>query len=335
MTRPSARVLSLLLLAAVLVLPSTAAFAAEAPPLPALGIAPVDHAGSWFELELEPGSTEHLAVEVANHGEGATSAVSYAADSYTLVNGGMGVELRDEPDGGATGWLAFPDEVVELAAGQAVRRTLAVQVPEDAEAGEYLAALVVENDEPVRSQAQLGFDQVVRQAIAVSITIPGPAEPALVVGPAEHKEIPGASVALVEVENPGNRHLAPSAELTLTDADGAVLGTREFEMDRFYAGTTTQLELPVPEPLAPGEYTMTADLTDAEYEVAARGATAFEVAAPPISERSSAVLDRIGASLGAPGLPGWALLVAAVGLVGIGTLLPVVVRRRKGVITGR
>lgn len=266
---------------------------------------------------------------MANHGAAPTSAVSYAADAYTLINGGMGVELRDEPDDATGQWLGFPDEVVELGAGQAVRRTVTVRVPEDAAAGECLAALVVENDEPVRSEAQLGLDQVVRQAIAVSITVPGPTDPALVVGAAHHKEIPDGSVVLVDVGNPGNATSPPSAELTLTDADGEVLARHAFEIDRFYAGTSTQLELPVPQPLSPRDYTLTADLADAEHEVAARGATAFEVSAPPLPERGADALERIGASVGATGIPGWAVLAAAVGLVGIGALLPLALRRRQ------
>ena len=330
MTRTCVRALTTMLLTlAVTPLLLGAAAAAEEPAMPALGITPADRSGSWYELELEPGATEHLSVEVANHGEESLDVASYAADVYTLVNGGMGVRLRDEPISGTTEWLEFPSDVVTLAPDQAVRPTATVTVPEDVAPGEYIAALVVENDQPIQSEGQLGVDHVVRQALAVNITVPGPADPTFAIGSAKHKEVGTGSVALLEIENEGNRHLQPAGTITLTDDSGATIETRELAMDILYAGTSTHLEVPVDERLVAGGYTVTAELADPDHDVEAAGTATFEVPPPPVTERSIPGIDQVTQAIEATGLPVWVMLIAAASLIAVGAIIPIVMRRRQ------
>ena len=232
-----------------------------------LGLRPIDTDAAFFELTLAPGETHTLQVELANFGEVAVTARTYAADVYTIINGGFGARLDDEPDTGATLWLDYPSEVVQLGPGQGVQRSFTVTVPIDAEAGEYISSLILENEEPVRGSGEVAIDQVIRQATAVVVTVPGPQNAALDIGDASHKVVADKSVVAVAVENPGNVRLRPVADFVLFDAAHAEVSRATVPMDSFYARTSTLVEIPLAALLLPGAYTVDLALEDVEHGV--------------------------------------------------------------------
>src|SRR4051812_9477393 len=71
---------------------------------PRLGIRPIDYEG-YFTLEMKPGEKKKLTVELGNYGTQSVKARTYAADVYTLINGGFGVRLDGEATSGTTLWL--------------------------------------------------------------------------------------------------------------------------------------------------------------------------------------------------------------------------------------
>ena len=232
-----------------------------------LGLRPIDPAGEFFELTLAPGETRTLQVELANFGDVGISARTYAADVYTIVNGGFGARLRDEPHTGATLWLDYAGEVVQLEPGQGIQRSFTVTVPTDAEAGEYISSLILENEEPIRGTGEVALDQVIRQATAVVVTVPGPRTAALRIGAASHKVVADKSVVAVEVDNPGNVRLRPVAQFALFDAAGSEVSRATVPMDSFYARTSTLVEIPLAALLRPGSYTVNLSLDDVEHDV--------------------------------------------------------------------
>ena len=232
-----------------------------------LGLRPIDPAGNFFELTLAPGETRTLQVELANLGDVAISARTYAADVYTIVNGGFGARLRDEPRTGATLWLDYASEVVQLEPGQGIQRAFTVTVPTDAEAGEHASSIILENEEPLRGSGEVAIDQVIRQATAVVVTVPGPQHPALQIGGASHSVVADKSVVAVAVENPGNIRLRPVADFALFDAAHAEVSRATVPMDSFYAHTSTLVEVPLAALLQPGAYTVDLALEDVEHGV--------------------------------------------------------------------
>ena len=63
-----------------------------------LVLRPVGQAGSYFDLTMKAGQARSLSVEVANAGTSTIAARTYAADVYTIVNGGFGGRLYDDSD---------------------------------------------------------------------------------------------------------------------------------------------------------------------------------------------------------------------------------------------
>lgn len=290
-----------------------------------LNVKPVNTSGSFFELTMSPGETQQIEVELGNHGEAAVDARTFAADAYTIINGGLGIRLDGEPTSGATRWLDYPAETLTLEPGAAIRRTFEVSVPADATPGEYLTALVIQNAEPTGGNTSgVGFRQVNRQAISVAIDIPGERAPELGIGSAEHRMTSGLSVIRTGVENLGNVHLRPSGEFTLTGPAGTELFNVPTSMRSVYADTNTQVEVSLPELLPAGEYIVTLWLEDSEYGVRAESgplplSIPALVAPQPAPVADPAAEPVIETQI--VGIPTWALLVAIPAALLLGALI--------------
>jgi len=297
-----------------------------------LSLRAIGQPGSFFDLTMQPGETRSLAVEIANPGTVATAARTYGSDVYTIVNGGFGARLRDEPQTGATRWLDYPTAVLALSVGESVRRTFEVAVPADARPGEYITSLVLENDVPIRDGGSIGFDQIVRQAVGVVVNVPGTRSPSLAIGEASHSVVAGRSVISVAVENPGNIRLGPVASFTLRDAGGALLSEAVVPMDTFYAGTGSSVEVPLDGLLRPGTYTVRLSLVDDRHDVHVERTMILVVEPPPgLAANDTSGARRIALGDGGDrGMP-IAIEIGAAGGVGLVVLLGLVsvVRRRR------
>jgi hypothetical protein len=333
--------------------PATAAlflvFAALAAPGAALGqgdevklaLRPVGQAGPYFDLTMRPGETRSLDVEISNAGQSAISARTYASDVYTIINGGFGGRLHDEAQTGTTRWLNYSTDVLELQAGEGVPRPFSVAVPADAGPGEYVTSLVLENDRPVGSGGSIAFNQIVRQAVAVVVTVPGGRSPALRIGGATHKVVAGLSIVAVAVANTGNVRLKPVVAFRLFDAAGVQVSQASIRMDTFYARTDTFVEVPLAVLLNPGTYTVRLSLDDA-----AQGAETSRGAIPLVvtgAESDSSAVPAVATvnkvtGDGQMSLPVWGVVLVAGLLLGglaMGFIVAMLRRRRQSRISER
>ncbi len=287
-----------------------------------------------------------LEVELANHGNNPILVQIYAADVYSLINGGFGVRLFDEPTSGATRWIDFPSEAFELDGQTSTIRSIQLEIPDDAAAGEYLSALVIQNANPTGGTGEgVGFKQVNRQAIAVAVTLPGELIPGLAFGDVTHKFVGGKSVLLAEVENTGNVHMKLEGQFTVTDSGGAEVLNQPVTMGTVYAGTLTHLEVPVGSALAPGDYRVSVELGNADLNISQQLESALitvpEAPATPIPANAAPAADAAPADAPAAagtestsqnGLATWMIvagIAAALVLGAGGAILGFALMRRK------
>ena len=294
-----------------------------------LGLTPVGEEGTYFEIVMAAGETRDLRVEAANFGHEGAVAQTYAANVYSIVNGGFGASLFGEEPTGTTEWVNFPTQEFNLGPGDAVVIDVRITVPQDTRPGEYIAALVIENAEPVRGAGTIAVDQVNRSAIAIAIDVPGARQPALTIGEVSHSEVAAGSVLTFEIDNPGNVHLQPAGEFVLRDEAGQQITSASPQMDSVYAGTSALLEVSVGDLLAPGEYCGELALSDADTGVRASTACLpFTVVASGTGTAPADGLPSVTQVVGALGgstivVP---LLIAA---FGVGTVGVVFAARRR------
>lgn len=278
----------MLLCGALLAGPAFAAAAPDAQPVQ-LSLKPVDQPGPYFDLTLEPGQQQEFRVEIGNHGPEAIAARTYAADVYSITNGGFGAEDRDGEPSDTTAWLSYPTEVLELVPDQANIRPFTITVPTDTAPGHYITSLILENDAPVEGSGSVALNQVIRQAVAVSIRVPGPVAPAFVFGSADHKITAQHSVVGIEITNTGNANLKPAGEMTVRDASGKAVSEAPIIMGSVYAHDATRVETTLATTLQPGVYTVDIILTDDVTKATSTGsALPFTVTAAEVEEARTA-----------------------------------------------
>ena len=257
-----------------------------------LGIKPVGTDDSYFTLSMAPGETRELTVELGNFGESKVRARTYAADAYTIVNGGFGARLDGAPINGTTRWLDYPTSTIELEARTGVNRTFKVAVPAEAKPGEYITSLVIQDADaaPASSSGPVTIKQIVRQAIAVAITVPGPRSPHLEIGAASYRTLADRSHIAVAVKNDGNVLLKPSGEFVLRDTRGIEVSRYPIKMGSVYAGTDTFVDVPFAGRLEQGDYTVELTLTDQkEHTQAVHPPVALNVPAPETDAQPQAI----------------------------------------------
>ena len=270
-------------LLAALMAPAAAAVADDLQQVK-LSLKPVDQTGSYFALTMDPGQSRQLKVELGNHGTSAIAARTYAADVYSIINGGFGAKDRDSTPTGTTSWLSYPGQVLQLPAGQASIRSFTVTVPPGTAPGEYVSSLILENDAPLQGSGSVALNQIVRQAIAVSIRVPGPLQPAFGFGQAEHKITAEHSVVDIGITNTGNANLKPAGNLSIRDHNGKTVAQAPVTMDSVYAHSDTKVETTLGGKLQPGNYTASITLTDPTTKTTATGTDLpFTVADTPLA----------------------------------------------------
>ena len=302
---------------------------------PKLGLTPVSQAGAFFELTLEPGEGTQLQVEAANFGSVEVEARTYAADVYSIINGGFGADLPDETASGTTLWLDYPAQVATLGPQEALVIDFEVAVPEATPPGEYVAALVIENVEPFRGSGPVTMDQINRSAIAVAIDVPGPRRPELQIGAVGHQAAGAQSVITFAIDNPGNVHLRPAGDFGLFDASGRELSAGPVTMDSVYAGTGTLLEAPLADLLPEGGYCAELRLVDEETGAADEiECTAFSVGPAPTPAPDASSPASAAAPLWLPSTDVLRraapfIVIGLIGLVLCAVVLVVLARRRR------
>jgi hypothetical protein len=127
--------------------------------------------------------------------------------------------------------------------------------------------ITLRNEEPItdpNASGGISLGQILRQVIAVAVTVPGTQRPELTIGEAEYKTFgSNNSVISVNLDNPGTATLQPSVEFILRDADKVEVTRATTQMLSFYALTPAIAEMPAMEPLPAGAYTVDVTVTDA------------------------------------------------------------------------
>jgi len=129
----------------------------------------------YYTLTLHPGATYTNCINVQNKASTVMPIVAYAADGLTSANSGAVYSNQGAPVHGVGAWMTIPEPRMTLAPLQQRRIAFTIHVPATATPGDHLGAIVVG---PVHGQTSSGgvnITVVDRLAIAVLVTVPGPA----------------------------------------------------------------------------------------------------------------------------------------------------------------
>ena len=305
---------------------------------PEISMKALDTERGFFDVIAEPGDRLVMNFEITNSGEADGVADLFAADAYTLVNGGFGARKIDEDRTGVTEWLNFTSERFELEADSMVTQTVTMDVPDDVQPGEHLTSLVIQDPEPSSISSQdsnIQLNQLSRHAIAILVTIPGSESPELAIGEAEHKQTGHSSSAMVQVSNPGTSRVRPTTgEFLLETEDGFEMFRQAVSMPIIYAGHETHVQVGFGEQLDHGDYFISLHLADEDQGVSASvERIGFHVPEPETIEAEDGGLAGL---IQPPRMPGdggsgswWTLLGIIAGVALLAAIIGVLIGRRR------
>lgn len=236
--------------------------------------------GAVFTATIEAGATGQLTIVLADTGDVVFKGRTYAANAFNTVNGGFGVADSGTPPVGVTTWLDYPEKLYTLDPKKGIERAVDVKVPAGTEPGEYITALVLEDAEARAIAGSQNFQQQVRFAIPVIITVPGPIKPGLSVGAISLSGDASAPAIDIEIVNSGNVRLRPSGTVTVSTVSGTPIYDAPVGMGAVFPRASAQLVVGLPKPLPAGDYRIAVNLTDSTLNVSAKAAATVTATAP-------------------------------------------------------
>jgi hypothetical protein len=106
-------------------------------------ISPIGTSAAYFTVKIADGASRRLSVALSNPGGSVAKAETYAANVYSIVNGGFAARLAGQAETGVTTWLDYPEQAITLAPGHTQLRSFTVSVPANAAPGEHVTTLVI------------------------------------------------------------------------------------------------------------------------------------------------------------------------------------------------
>jgi hypothetical protein len=197
---------------------------------------------SYFKLQARPGSVQRAgAVELRNPTAARLRVVLAPVDGETLSTLGSSYGPPGSRASGAALWLGVGSHSVTLEPGQSVLVPVAIAVPSGSNPGDYLSGISIEAlDQHVHSASHKGVSiaSVVRYAIGVEVSLPGPRHPLIQFTGAGLERQPSGLVFQLHARNSGNVILKGVHGYVRVTREGRTVVSRAIEGGTFVAKTS-------------------------------------------------------------------------------------------------
>lgn len=274
---------------------------------------------TYFKATLKPGDTYSGRILVVSSAKEDVRLRLYSVDGLTGETSGTVYANLDDPREGVATWITPRKELLRLPGKKQKTVGFDLKVPDDARPGDHVGGLALQLAEQPKAEGQFAVTEVIRVAIAVHITVEGPASAQLKPTGMVLKALPGTQMpsVTVDLENSGQLLCRPKLTIELAQ-DGNVLGSVERQLDTILPGKTIPYPMAWPRALPAGKYsakTVTEGCgprgelaSDLELATALRGTQAQPGTSIKPAEESK-------------GIPWWALALAVVAALGGGFLI--------------
>lgn len=216
-----------------------------------------------FELEMKPGTETTVVLNLDYRAQSASlqpvRIVASLSDWTIARDGRVEYFSANTRPNSASSWIIYSPGESSVVPGNIHQIRATVAVPKDAEPGDYLAALTVEQrPDSLKNQMTGSRTMVVRYRMAsvFYIKVPGTTKRGSVEDLYAAADSDGVTVAPT-LKNLGNTMLRPVSSVTILDEQGRpVANAGEIEPFPVLAGAELRRELRIAERLPPGKYTV-------------------------------------------------------------------------------
>lgn len=254
-------------LTALLLIGPSAAGAAEVPDI-TFGAAPApgsSSTGGFFTLTMRPGQSIRQSLRINNASPRAGVVRLDTTDATTGPRGGVVFPDTEVPVRGVGRWIKIDQTLVPLPRGAVKDISFTVTVPLGTRPGVHLAGVIAYTAEERKaaSASSSGGAQAIlivrsRRALAVQVTVPGPAEPVLEIRSVKTDVGPSGLGLLVEIANTGAGLTKAKGTVTLS---GPEPFSAPLTIDTVVAQTSFRYPVPWSKQPRNGEYRAQVTLT--------------------------------------------------------------------------
>ena len=213
---------------------------------------------SYFRYGLAPGGRARGTVRLVSSSPRAVDVLLQAVDVGTAATGGL--DYGASQSRGLDPELQLERRSVRLSPGASVNVGFTAATPRSASPGDRFAGIVALNRAQVRAarrgSRRKGFSLrfLPRLAIAVQVTVPGPASYELQVGNAGIDVTPSSTDLTLLLRNSGNKLIRHTGGRLAISKDGRVLVRHRVDIDAFVPATTVRYRVPLVGSPAEGTY---------------------------------------------------------------------------------
>ncbi len=216
---------------------------------------------SYFRYRVAAGERARGRVRLVSTSPRTVRVMLLAADVGTAATGGL--EYGATQARGVDPVLRLARQGVRLDPGASVEVPFTVATPPDAAPGDRFAGIVALNRSQIRAAQQgsqrKGFSlrYLPRLAIAVQVTLPGPAKRELTVGNVGIDVTPSSSDVTVLLRNSGDKLIRRTKGQLAVSQNGRELVRRKVDLSAFVPATRIQYRVPLVGRPAEGSYRVT------------------------------------------------------------------------------
>lgn len=196
----------------------------------------------YFSLRLSPGGQASQAIRVSNETGHDADVRLAAVDATTAQKGGVAYGATGSTPTADGAWIILDKTEIKLPAGTRQDVTFRVSVPKAARPGVHLAGIIAYGPQTRTPQTLKGGGGAgaalfieSRRALAVQVTLPGPAEPGLVVSGVTTKALPNGLNLVVDISNDGTGLAKGRGHL---DVSGPSSFSADFDIDTVVPATS-------------------------------------------------------------------------------------------------
>ncbi len=219
---------------------------------------------SWFIYTLEPGEIKEAKVNVVNLSEVPVEVRIYPVDAVTTKDGAFAPEPEDKEKVDVGAWTTISVSELSLEPNETKAVDFTLKVPENAEVGDHMGAIIVQNKEIPEAEKGTAMRVATRVGARIYLTVPGEMIKELELKEFSYKIEENQVVFYLTLTNKGNVRILPKGEIEIKDKGGKAVDKIKITEREVFPEDT--IELPTKwEKTISGKFTALAEVSyDAE-----------------------------------------------------------------------
>jgi len=178
---------------------------------------------SWFIYTLEPGEVKEAKVNVVNQSEVPVEVKIYPVGAVTTKDGAFAPKPEDAERINVGAWTTISVSELSLEPNETKAVDFTIQVPENAEVGDHMGAIIVQPKEVPEAEEGTAMRVVTRVGARIYLTVPGEMIKELELEEFSYKIEENLIVFYLTLTNKGNVRILPKGEIEIKDKSGKVV----------------------------------------------------------------------------------------------------------------